>query len=369
MENVTDQPTAETPVGYEYDYSGDFSDFAKARPCRPVVVQNFARVFAPVLYSLVLVLGVLGNAMVILVIGRYKKARRTVTDTFILHLAAADLLLVVTLPFWAVEAVWGWVFGPATCKIVGAVFALNLYSGILFLACISFDRYLAIVHAVHMYKKRRPAYIHATCLLVWLFCLALATVELVFREEYHSVYLNSTVCTYGFDPDSARAWHLALRLAHHLVGFFAPMAAMLYCYCLIFRTLCRAQMLERQKTLKVVVAIVTVFVGCWLPYNAVLFADTLRSLDGLAVSSCGALNALDIGRTVTQSLGLVHSCLNPLLYAFIGVKFRREALGALAGLGCRRDKAVAARRRAGRNGRASSAISDSDTSTSYSMMW
>ncbi|XP_072326293.1 C-X-C chemokine receptor type 3-like [Scyliorhinus torazame] len=367
MDNTSEQPWTETTDTYEYD-EGEFDTaLLNAKPCRPIVVERFARVFVPVLYSFVLLLGILGNALVILILGRYKRARRTITDTFILHLAIADLLLVFTLPFWAVEAVNGWIFGHVMCKLIGAIFALNLYSSILFLVCISFDRYLAIVHAIHMYKRRKPVYIHATCLLVWVFCLLLALVDLIFREEYNSTYLNSTVCTYIFHPESANTWKMTLRISHHIVGFFGPMAAMLYCYCMIFKTLCHAQMFERQKTLKVVIAIVVVFVVCWLPYNAVLFVDTLESLGAIS-TYCAMLNILDISRTITQALGLVHSCLNPLLYAFIGVRFRHEVSRVLLDIGCLK-KNLVTNRRPGKSKRASSAISDSETSTSYSTIW
>ncbi|XP_067831411.1 C-X-C chemokine receptor type 3-2-like isoform X2 [Heptranchias perlo] len=368
MEHSTKQPNDEVTTDYtEYDYDTYIPDFSKAQPCRPIVVENFVRIFVPVLYSLVLQLGVSGNVMVILVIGRYKRARRTVTDTFILHLAIADLLLVFTLPFWAVESVNGWVFGTVMCKLIGAIFALNLYGSILFLVCISFDRYLAIVHAVHMYKKRKPVYIHVTCLFVWVFCLLLAVIDLIFREEYSSSYLNLTICTYMFNPESAVAWKVTIQIAHHVVGFFLPMGTMLYCYCMIFKTLCHAQMFEKQKTLKLIIAIVIVFIACWLPYNAVIFVDTLQSL-GAIETYCSMLNILDISRTITQSLGLIHCCLNPLLYAFIGVKFRHEMVRVLVGIGCWK-RTVSVNRRTARNKRASSAISDSETSTSYSMMW
>ncbi|XP_051901476.1 C-X-C chemokine receptor type 3-like [Pristis pectinata] len=358
-QSYTNNPSWEDYYSGEYD---DLTVLANAQPCRPVVVQSFLRVFVPVLYSLVLLLGVAGNGMVMAVIGRSRG--RTATDTFLLHLAASDLLLALTLPFWSAEAVSGWHAGIALCKVVGAVFALNLYSGILLLVCISFDRYLAIVHAVHMYRRRRPVYVHATCAAVWLFCTLLAGVDLVFRGEFTSGYLNGTVCTYIFPTQGSGGWKLALRLAHQLVGFALPLAVMVYCYSRIFRSLCRVQRFERQKTLRVVVVVVAVFLGCWAPYNALLLADTLEWL-GAIRPSCSLANGLDIGRSVTQSLGLLHSCLNPLLYAFVGVRFRREMAGLLGRLGC---PGVSRRtRQVSRGKRGSSGTSD--TSTTYSTLW
>ncbi|XP_078092358.1 C-X-C chemokine receptor type 3-like isoform X2 [Mustelus asterias] len=325
MDNATEQPLQETTEDYpDYFPTG----FLIAQPCKPIMIGQFNSIFIPIIYSVVFVLGAFGNGALIFIIAQHKHGH-TLTDTFILHLAIADLLLVFTLPFWMVEALSGWVFGNVMCKLTGGVFALNLYSSILFLVCISFDRYLAIVHTIHMYRKRKPIYIQLTCLLVWVFCLLLALVDLIFRDVYEPSYSDLKACTYSFGIESAEAWKLALRLVHHSMAFFIPVAAMLYCYSMIFRTLWRTDLFERQKTLKVVVAIVVVFVACWLPYNAVLFVDTLQSL-GTIQTHCAMLNILDISRTITQSLGLVHCCLNPLLYAFIGVRFRGEMQRILA---------------------------------------
>ncbi|XP_041032617.1 C-X-C chemokine receptor type 3-2-like [Carcharodon carcharias] len=314
----------------------DYSDFVPssllyAQPCKPIMIGHFNSLFIPIIYSIVLLLGVFGNGMLIFIIARYKHSR-TLMDTFIFHLAVADFLLVLTLPFWMTEAISGWVFGSAMCKITGGIFALNLYSSILFLVCISFDRYMAIIHAIHIHRKRKPMYIHSACLIVWASCVLLAVIDLIFRDVYEPSYLDLKACTYLFGAENAESWKLALRLVHHCLGFFLPVAAMLYCYCMIFRTLWHTSIFKRQKSLKVIVAIVVVFVACWLPYNAVLFVDTLQSL-GAIETHCAMLNILDISRTITQSLGLVHSCLNPLLYAFIGVKFRREMLSVLADIG------------------------------------
>ncbi|XP_067831413.1 C-X-C chemokine receptor type 3-2-like isoform X4 [Heptranchias perlo] len=330
MEHSTKQPNDEVTTEDYYDtWPGNLMI---AQPCKPIMIGHFNSLFIPIVYSIVLLLGAFGNGMLIFIIGRYKQSR-TITDTFILHLAIADLLLVFTLPFWMVEAVKGWVFGNAMCKIMGGVFALNLYGSILFLVCISFDRYLTIVHAVHMYKKRKPVYVHATCLFVWVFCVLLAVIELIFREVYKPSYSGMKACTYSFSLESAEQWKLALRMVHHVIGFFLPVVTMLHCYCMIFKTLWHANMFEKQKTLKVIVAIVIAFIACWFPYNAVIFVDTLQSL-GAIETHCSMLNTLDISWTITQSLGLIHCCLNPLLYAFIGVKFRHEMAKVLAQFSC-----------------------------------
>lgn len=80
----------------------------------------------PVLYSLELVIGLLGNGLLLAVLAQ-KRRSWSISDTFILHLSVADLLLLVTLPFWAIQAAHqcGWCFGLFLCKSSMAVFNVS----------------------------------------------------------------------------------------------------------------------------------------------------------------------------------------------------------------------------------------------------
>lgn len=76
------------------------------------------------------------------------RSKCSLTDRYRLHLSAADLLFVLALPFWAVDAAMGdWRFGAATCVGVHVIYTVNLYGSVLILAFISLDRYLAVVRA------------------------------------------------------------------------------------------------------------------------------------------------------------------------------------------------------------------------------
>lgn len=76
------------------------------------------------------------------------RSKCSLTDRYRLHLSAADLLFVLALPFWAVDAAMAdWRFGAATCIGVHVIYTVNLYGSVLILAFISLDRYLAVVRA------------------------------------------------------------------------------------------------------------------------------------------------------------------------------------------------------------------------------
>lgn len=104
-----------------YDYSEDYK-YTEVEPKK----GNEAAVWIPILYSMVLAVGLLGNALLLYVLAQRRRCWR-ISDIFILNLGVADVLLLLTLPFWAVQAAQcsGWFFGPALCKICGAVFNVS----------------------------------------------------------------------------------------------------------------------------------------------------------------------------------------------------------------------------------------------------
>ncbi|KAF3692127.1 C-X-C chemokine receptor type 3-2 [Channa argus] len=310
-----------------------------AAPCSQENTYGFAHKFSPVAYSLVFVLAFVGNVMVLCVIRRYRISQRggacafSLTDTFLLHLAVSDLLLAFTLPLFAVQWANEWVFGLAVCKISGALFSLNRYSGILFLACISFDRYLAIVHAVSSGWKRNTCHAQIACAFIWVVCLGLSGVDIAFKQVGKVSTVGNhrpLICQVWF-TENATQWQLGLQLVSVVLGFGLPLLIMLYCYIRIFRSLCNASRRQKRKSLRLIISLVSVFVICWAPYNCFQLADSLQKL-GVVSGGCHFGHVMDIGTMITESMGLAHCALNPLLYGFVGVKFRRELARMCKGL-------------------------------------
>ncbi|KAM4600714.1 C-X-C chemokine receptor type 3.1 [Polymixia lowei] len=300
--------------------------------------MHFDAVFIPVLYSLALVVGLLGNGLLLGVLAQRRRAW-SVTDTFILHLGVADTLLLVTLPFWAAQAAQkhGWSFGTPTCKVAGAMFTINFYCGIFLLACISLDRYLSIVHAAQMYSRRKPWLVQVSCLVVWLFSLLLSIPDWIFLQAVKDTRSGRTECVHNYQiaSQSTTYWRLGSRLLYHTVGFLLPSVILLFCYsCILLRLQRGSQGLKKQRAVRVILALVAVFFVCWTPYNITLMVDTLHS-NNTIVQTCDSRTSLDKALIITSSLGYLHCSLNPVLYAFVGVKFRRQLLDILRSLGCK----------------------------------
>ncbi|XP_067842836.1 C-X-C chemokine receptor type 2-like [Heptranchias perlo] len=306
-----------------YNYSDYYTLDPDKSPCTPIVNESINATLAAV-YSLVCFLAVIGNMIVMIVI-LYNRRTISTTDIYLLHLAVADLLFAVTLPFWAVDAISGWVFGDVMCKIISMLQEVNIYSGILLLACISIDRLLAIVYSAQAHKHKRPFRIKLVCAAVWVLAIALS-LPILYKGEYK--FSGTIMCHEMLEGESAETWRITTRFLRHFIGFLIPLVVMIFCYSVTIQKLCQTKGFQKQKAMKVIIAVVLAFLVCWLPYNITVFIDTLMR-SKLIDETCDMHNNIDWALFATQSLGFLHSCINPILYAFIGVKFRRNLVKIL----------------------------------------
>ena len=202
---------------------------------------------------------------------------------------------------------------------------VNFYCGIFLLACISLDRYLSIVHAVQMYSRKKPWLIQLSCMAVWFFSLLLSIPDWFFLGATEDSRRGKTECVHWYPSDG---WRLASRLLYHVVGFVIPAFVPLFCYsCILLKLQSGSQGLQKQRAMRVILALVVAFFICWTPYNITLMVDTIHTNQSNHSSNvCDTTTALDIALTTTSTVGYLHCCMNPVLYAFVGVKFRRHLL-------------------------------------------
>ncbi|MEQ2184167.1 hypothetical protein GOODEAATRI_005194 [Goodea atripinnis] len=316
-------------LGLNYDnYSFDeYYGYEEGDICDPEEGVKLGEVFIPILYSVTFIVGILGNGLLLGVLIKRRKIW-SVTDTFILHLAVADILLLVTLPFWVAESASGWLFGTLLCKITGSVFTINFYCGIFLLAFICMNWYLFIVHLTKMFMPKKPWVVHACCVVVWIFSLLFSIPDWIFLEDARNERReNKFKCIrnfYIFDLD-AKTHKMVAQGLFHTFGFVLPSVVLIFCYSSILCKLwCFPKGLQKQRAFKTITAVVAVFFLCWTPFNITLMVDTFKPITS-AGPGC-ARTALDIALTVTFALGVFHCCLNPILFILVDVKFRRQVL-------------------------------------------
>ncbi|XP_078539648.1 C-X-C chemokine receptor type 2-like isoform X1 [Lissotriton helveticus] len=319
--------------------ASDFEDLFNASDYNTIIPSSdtapcsdpwhLSRNLLVVVYWMVFFLSLVGNSLVVFVIG-YNRQKRSSTDVYLLHLAIADLLFAITLPFWAVYRATEWVFGTAMCKAISGLQEVNFYSGILLLACISIDRYLAIVRATEAAMQKRHL-VKFICLGIWIVSFLLSVPLLIFRSDFKTPR-NGFVCYENLGSDDTDRWRIILRISRHIFGFFLPLLVMLFCYGSTIKTLCQTKSNQKIRAMKVIFAVVLAFLFCWLPYNITFFIDSLMR-SSIINETCERRSQVETAISVTEMFGFMHSCINPILYAFIGQKFRNSLLRILANRG------------------------------------
>ena len=109
--------------------------------------------FLPI-YAILFCIGTFGNGLVFISI-LHSTRLRTVTNTYLLNIAIADFLLLLSIPFLIVTILAnGWIFGNVLCKMYYNFIHINQYVSSLLLAALSFDRYLAVCHPIRAIEFR-----------------------------------------------------------------------------------------------------------------------------------------------------------------------------------------------------------------------
>nr|XP_004662200.1 C-C chemokine receptor type 9 [Jaculus jaculus] len=325
--NMSDDYSYESTAMDDY-MNFNFSSFF----CKKNNVRQFASHFLPPLYWLVFIMGTLGNSLVILVYW-YCTRVKTMTDMFLVNLAIADLLFLATLPFWALAAAGQWKFQTFVCKVVNGMYKMNFYSCALLITCISVDRYLAVVQAMkaQTWRQKRLLYSKMACFAIWVLAATLCTPELLYSQI--SGESGTAVCTAVYPSHESAKLKAAILILKVILGFFLPLVVMGCCYSIIIHTLVQAKKSSKRKALKVTVTVLTVFIVSQFPYNCVLLVQAIDAY-AMFISNCAISTNIDICFQVTQTIAFFHSCLNPVLYVFVGERFRRDLVKTLKNLGC-----------------------------------
>ncbi|XP_051554101.1 type-1 angiotensin II receptor-like [Myxocyprinus asiaticus] len=302
--------------------------------CNMTGNHNFIFTLIPVVYSCNFIIGMVGNSMVVAVIYFCLKLK-TVANIFVLNLAVSDLTFLLTLPIWAIYTATGyqWPFGGSfLCKAIASMALLNLYTSIFLLTALSIDRYLAIVHPVQSRQCRTLDYARVTCVAIWVGALFLSLPTAVVRRTHLIKNINVTVCGI-LDKEEHRNMLVALSLTKSVLGFLLPLTIILTCYFLIGRALLKARDIQRNsksngdEVLSMLAVAVLSFFLCWTPHQIFSFIDMLFLLK--VITNCNVIEIIDTGMPFTICIAYFNSCMNPILYGFVGKNFRRSLLKLL----------------------------------------
>ncbi|XP_031431188.1 chemokine XC receptor 1-like [Clupea harengus] len=296
------------PSYYEYDedYSSD--------DCSKEDVIAFGSIATPIIFCLVIILSLFGNLLVLVILIKYENLK-SITNRFIFNLALSDLMFTLGLPFWAFyHHMHEWTLGDTTCKVVNFVFYAGFYSSVLFLTMMTLQRYRAVVYPLSDRGENRTHFALALTLLVW----ALSVVAAMPATLHNKVQTHNNKSHCQYDDIN---WKKAAAYQQNIF-FFIAFGIMCFCYSRILQTVLKSPSSKKIRTVKLIFVIVVVFLVGWAPYNIVIFLKSLS--DQNPFNDCDVSIRLDYAFYSCRLIAFSHCCLNPVFYAFVGVKFRKH---------------------------------------------
>lgn len=270
-------------------------------------------------FSMVFVLGLVANCVAIYIFLCTLKVRNE-TTTYMLNLALSDLLFVFTLPFRIFYfATRHWPFGDLLCKISVMLFYTNMYGSILFLTCISVDRFLAIVHPFRSRTLRTKRNAKLVCAAVWLTVVGGSAPAVFFRSTHSQKNNTSKACFENFPEHTWKTYLSRIVIFIEIVGFFIPLILNVTCSSLVLRTLRKPITLSRSKihkakVLRMIFVHLVIFCVCFVPYNInLIFYSLMRTQ---AFVNCSAARAVRTMYPITLCIAVLNCCFDPIVYYF-----------------------------------------------------
>ncbi|KAI4553652.1 hypothetical protein MJT46_015832 [Ovis ammon polii x Ovis aries] len=302
----------------DHDMTTEY-DYGDTTPCQKVQERAFGAQLLPPLYSVVFVIGLIGNILVVLVLMQYKRLR-SMTSIYLLNLAISDLIFLFTLPFWIDYKVKDdWIFGDAMCKLLSGFYFMGLYSEIFFIVLLTIDRYLAIVHAVFALRARTVTFGIVTSIVTWVLAI-LASVPGLYFSKTQWEFTHYT-CSLHFPRESFTKWKQFQALKLNILGLILPLLVMIVCYTGIIKILLRRPNEKKAKAVRLIFVIMIIFFLFWTPYNLTVFVSAFQ--DSLFTYKCEQSRQLDLAIQVTEVIAYTHCCVNPVIYVFVGERFRK----------------------------------------------
>ncbi|XP_060521904.1 neuropeptide CCHamide-1 receptor isoform X2 [Cylas formicarius] len=298
--------------------------------------------FVPVLFFLILVVGVVGNGTLVVIFLRHR-TMRNVPNTYILSLALADLLVIITsMPFTSViYTVESWPWGELICKVSETAKDVSVGVSVFTLTALSGDRFFAIVDPLKKFHtssggKKATRITICIAILIWLLAI-LCSIPALIGSHIKEIrddegVLQFEVC-YPFPEDWLNhAYPQVMVMMKFLILYIIPLTiiAVFYLTMAVYLILStknvpgemqgmQRQIKARKKVAITVLVFVAVFAVCFAPTHTFMLFFYFHE------------NAQELynpfwhyWRILGFCLGYIHSCANPVALYFVSGAFRKH---------------------------------------------
>ncbi|XP_015221504.2 chemerin-like receptor 1 [Lepisosteus oculatus] len=309
------------PFSYDYDYVANDSEtnnnpfIDNSLPGELNVTEKKVplKYMYAVLYSMVFLLGVSLNILVICMTCKMKKTTSTI---WFLGLAVTDFIFCLFLPFAIIYALYdfNWVFGLIMCKLNSYVMFISMFSTALILTLLSIDRCFSAI-ADGCVRKCCTA-LTATNMVwaTWFASAILSTPSLALRDIANKS--GKTVCydNYGSGFLNINTVEGEIRVktviaTRFIFGIVLPLFIICLGSCLV-SFLKNSYRFKSSRTYRIVRVMIFLYFLCWAPYHVFML---------MALNAPTYMHKIfAYGLPITTVLAVANSCINPIVYIFMG---------------------------------------------------
>ncbi|XP_043939586.1 G-protein coupled receptor 182-like [Protopterus annectens] len=290
--------------------------------CTVSLDEKARKVVVFLLYLFIFVVGLIENLIVVWVNWRKRHAKESVSF-YILNMAIADLVLILTVPFWIMDVVLEhvWLWGRFLCKFIYFIYLVDMFSSVFFLTCMTIERYRLMVLPTQASSTNQERNRKIICGCIWVLAIVLSVPENIHVDL---MVWEDAGCFYMPPLDTYETWVVVTTFLTVFAGFFIPFPIILILNILIARAIKSNSNLKSQKSYKILYAYVIAFIVCWLPRHMIIF---LIGVDEVLWShSCNVAIVLYYLYSIVECISLLHCVLNPILYNFLSKGFRNNLL-------------------------------------------
>ncbi|XP_062133433.1 LOW QUALITY PROTEIN: neuropeptide CCHamide-1 receptor [Drosophila sulfurigaster albostrigata] len=293
----------------------------------------------PILFAIIFVVGVLGNGTLIVVFLSVRQMRN-VPNTYILSLALADLLVILTtVPLVStIYTVEYWPWGSFLCTVSEFMKDVSIGVSVFTLTALSSDRYFAIVDPLRKFHahgggRRATRMTLAIAVSIWLLAILCGLPALI-GSNIKPLGINhekSIVYCYPYPVEWGKNYAKIMVMLHFLVYYAIPLVIIAVFYVLIALHLMYSasvpgemqgavrQVRARRKVAVTVLAFVVIFGICFLPYH--VFFLWFYYWPTAEVDYNMFWHVL---RIVGFCMSFANSCANPVALYFVSGAFRKH---------------------------------------------
>ncbi|XP_025987139.1 somatostatin receptor type 2 [Solenopsis invicta] len=306
-------------TNYSLMYNDTFMNCDTKLPIVDVIHQ--------ILYSIVFVIGILGNSLVIYVVLRFSNMQ-TVTNMYIVNLAIADECFLLGIPFLVTTiSLRSWIFGRIMCKAYMITTSINQFTSSIFLLIMSGDRYVAVCHPITSPKMRTPLISKIVSLTAWTTSILLMIPVFLYTDAME--FSEGVISCNIYWPNN-HGGHIAFIFYTFILSFAVPLLFIVIFYCLVIKKLrtvgpknkSNDKKRSHRKVTRLVLTVIAVYVFCWLPYWV-----TQLALVHTPPKQCQSKISITIF-LLAGFLSYSNSAMNPILYAFLSDNFKKSFMKA-----------------------------------------